>query len=95
MFISVPPPVILHVMQHLEINPIWYCVLLVMNLELAEITPPVGMNLFTIMVTSRAPMGYIIRGSLLYVLLLTVGMALVMFWPRIALWLPSTMLNVK
>ena len=93
--ILITTPVILPVMQHLHINPIWYGVLLVINLELAQITPPVGMNLFTIKAITGAPMGQIIRGSGPYVLLLIVGMALVMVWPQIALWLPGTMLNLR
>jgi C4-dicarboxylate transporter, DctM subunit len=92
--ILVTTPVILPVMGQLHINPIWYGILLTINLELAQITPPVGMNLFTIKAITNAPMAPIIRGSLPYVLLLILGLALVMVWPQIALWLPGTMLDV-
>ena len=91
--ILITSPVILPVMQHLGINPIWYGILLVINLELAQITPPVGMNLFTIKAITQAPMGEIIRGSAPYVLLMILAMALVMVFPSIALWLPSTMIG--
>ncbi len=67
--------------------------LLVINLELAQITPPVGMNLFTIKAITGAPMGTIVRGSAPYVLLMLAVIALVMFWPQIALWLPGTMMR--
>jgi C4-dicarboxylate transporter, DctM subunit len=70
-------------------------VLLTINLELAQITPPVGMNLFTIKAITQAPMGDVIRGSLPYVLLLIIGLALIMIWPQLALWLPGTMLNLR
>jgi C4-dicarboxylate transporter DctM subunit len=93
--ILITTPVILPVMQHLGIDPIWYGVLLVINLELAQITPPVGMNLFTIKAITRAPMGHIVRGSAPYVLLMILGMGLVMIWPQIALWLPGTMLDAR
>ena len=91
--ILITSPVILPVMHHLGIDPIWYGILLTINLELAQITPPVGMNLFTIKAITRAPMGEIIRGSAPYVVLMIVAMALVMIWPEIALWLPSTMID--
>ena len=91
--ILITTPVILPAMTHLGINPIWYGVLLVINLELAQITPPVGMNLFTIKAITRAPMGTIVRGAAPYVLLMFVVMGMVMFWPQIALWLPGTMRN--
>jgi C4-dicarboxylate transporter DctM subunit len=93
--ILITTPVIMPVMQQLHINPIWYGILLTINLELAQITPPVGMNLFTIKAITRAPMGEIIRGSAPYVVLMLVAMALVMIWPQIALWLPSTMTGVR
>jgi C4-dicarboxylate transporter DctM subunit len=93
--IHITTPVILPAMQQLRIDPIWYGVLLVINLELAQITPPVGMNLFTIKAITRAPMAQIVRGSVPYVLLLILGMAIVMVFPQIALWLPGTMLNLR
>jgi C4-dicarboxylate transporter DctM subunit len=89
--ILITTPVILPAMQHLGINPIWYGVLLVINLELAQITPPVGMNLFTIKAITKASMGAIVRGSAPYVLLMILVMVLIMIWPQIALWLPGTM----
>ncbi|MCZ2440814.1 MAG: TRAP transporter large permease [Burkholderiales bacterium] len=91
--ILITTPVILPAMQHLGINQVWYGVLLVINLELAQITPPVGMNLFTIKAITRSPLGPIVRGSAPYVVLMILVMALVMAWPQIALWLPGTMLG--
>jgi C4-dicarboxylate transporter, DctM subunit len=93
--ILVTTPVILPVMAQLHVDPIWYGVLLTINLELAQITPPVGMNLFTIRAISNAPLGHIIAGSMPYVLLLILGLAIVMVWPQVALWLPGTMLNLR
>ncbi|MDV7212902.1 TRAP transporter large permease [Azotobacter beijerinckii] len=94
--ILITSPVIMPVMAHLGINPIWYGVLLVINLEVAMITPPVGMNLFTIKgVVPNASMGEIIRGSMPFVLLMTLGMLLVMLFPQIALVLPESMINAQ
>ncbi len=91
--ILITSPVILPVLHQLQINPIWYGILLTINLELAQITPPVGMNLFTIKAITRAPMGEIILGALPYVLLMILALALVMIFPDIALWLPGTMID--
>lgn len=93
--ILVTTPVILPVLQTLHINTIWYGILLTINLELALIHPPVGMNLFTIKAITRAPMSQIALGALPYVCLLILGLALVVVWPEIALWLPSHALNLK
>jgi C4-dicarboxylate transporter DctM subunit len=89
--ILITTPVILPVMAHLGINPIWYGVLLTINLEMAMITPPVGMNLFTIKAVTRAPIADVIRGSAPYVVLMLIALALVMVFPQLALWLPGTM----
>ncbi|HUL57311.1 MAG TPA: TRAP transporter large permease, partial [Usitatibacter sp.] len=91
--ILVTTPVVLPAMQQLGIHPVWYGVLLTINMELALITPPVGMNLFTIKAVAKAPIGEIIRGSLPYVLLIFLCLGLVMAFPQIALWLPATMLK--
>jgi C4-dicarboxylate transporter, DctM subunit len=89
--ILITTPVVLPVLAALGINPVWYGILLTINLELALITPPVGMNLFAIKAITRAPLFDIIAGITPYVALLILGLALVMSFPQIALWLPSTM----
>ena len=91
--ILVTTPVILPAIIHLDINPIWYGVLLVINLELAQITPPVGMNLFTIKAIADAPIADIILGAAPYVVLMIGVLLMVMYWPVLALWLPETMLG--
>jgi C4-dicarboxylate transporter DctM subunit len=89
--ILITTPVVLPVLAALKIHPVWYGILLTINLELALITPPVGMNLFALKAITRAPLAEIIAGVAPYVLLLIAGLALVMFFPAIALWLPGTM----
>ncbi|NYT37180.1 TRAP transporter large permease [Allopusillimonas soli] len=91
--ILVTTPVILPAMIHLGIDPIWYGVLLVINLEIALITPPVGMNLFTIKAITGSKLGPIIRGSLPYMLLMGAVLVLILLVPGIALWLPRTMMG--
>ena len=91
--ILITTPVILPAMAQLNIDAVWYGILLVINLELALITPPVGMNLFTIKAITGASMGPIVRGAAPYVLLMIAVMALVLVWPQLALWLPGTMMR--
>jgi C4-dicarboxylate transporter DctM subunit len=87
--ILITAPVILPAMVHLGIDPIWYGILLVVNLEMAMITPPVGMNLFTLKAITSAPMARIVAGSAPYVGLMLFMLVLLMLFPQIALWLPS------
>src|SRR3546814_16320404 len=72
-------------MSQLGIDPIWYGVLLVINLEIALITPPVGMNLFTIKAITNTTLGPIIRGALPYVALMLAVLILVLFVPSLTL----------
>lgn len=87
--ILITTPIILPALIQFDINLIWYGILLMINLELALITPPVGMNLFVIKGIANAPLAEVIRGSIPYVLLLIFGLALVMVFPGLALWLPE------
>lgn len=91
--ILITTPIVLPVLAALNIDPIWYGILLMINLELALITPPVGMNLFTIKAITKAPIERIILGVVPYALILLVGLMLVLAFPQIALWLPSTMMG--
>ena len=76
-------------MLALEINPIWYGIMLMINLELALITPPVGMNLFVIKGITGAPLTQIMRGAAPYVGILILGLFLVWAFPQLSLWLPQ------
>ncbi len=87
--ILITTPIIFPVMLELSIDPIWYGILLMINLELALITPPVGMNLFVIKGIARAPLGEVIRGTMPYVMLLLLGLAIVFMLPGLATWLPA------
>lgn len=89
--ILITTPVILPVMTALGIDKVWYGVLLTINLELALISPPVGMNLIVIKSITKAPLAEIDRAAIPYILMLMLGIALIIAFPQIALWLPSTM----
>ena len=89
--ILITTPVILPVMTALGIDKVWYGVLLTINLELALISPPVGMNLIVIKSITKAPLSEIDRAAVPYILMLILGIAIIIVFPGIALWLPSTM----
>ena len=88
--ILITTPIALPVMLQLGIDPIWYGILLMINLELALITPPVGMNLFVIKGIADAPLREVILGSAPYVALLISGLILVLAFPPLATWLPKS-----
>ena len=89
--ILITTPIVLPVLDALGIDPIWYGVLLMINLELALITPPVGMNLFVIKGIAKAPMVEVVRGIVPYVGLMLLGLLLMLLFPGLSTWLPATM----
>ncbi len=88
-------PILVPVIKALGFDPVWFGVMFVVNMELAQITPPLGLNLFII--KSIAPpdvtLKDILVGAWPFMLLDLIGLALVIIFPQIILWLPSTMLR--
>jgi C4-dicarboxylate transporter, DctM subunit len=84
-------PILFPVATALGIPPLAFGVFVVLAVEAAQITPPVGINLFTIAKIGNVPFGEMSRAIVPYVVLLLTMMYLVYFIPGIATWLPSTM----
>ena len=82
-------PVVHPVVSMLGYDPIWFGVLLVLLLEIGLITPPVGMNLFTIKaVAAEVSLVDITLGALPFVVILLGTVLLLILFPQLALWLP-------
>jgi len=70
-------------------DPLWFGVALTMTIEIAQITPPVGLNLFVLSGIGKAPVMDVIRGAIPFFLIHCFSLALVCFFPQIILWLPA------
>ncbi|SMX51089.1 TRAP transporter large permease [Actibacterium lipolyticum] len=86
--ILITTPILLPTMHAMDIDLVWYGVLLMINLELAMITPPVGMNLFVIKGITPAPLSEVIQGAAPYVVLMLIGLLALLMVPGLATWLP-------
>lgn len=88
-------PILVPVIKALGFDPVWFGVMFVVNMELAQITPPLGLNLFII--KSIAPPDVTLKDILIgawpFMILDLIGLVLVIIFPQIILWLPSTMLR--
>ena len=83
-------PIFLPIMKSLGFDTIWFGVLMVMVMEMGQITPPVGINAFIIAgIAKDVPLGKIFKGLVPFVLALVVAVLLVMFIPQLALWIPT------
>ncbi len=72
---------------------IWFGIFLVIVVEMAQITPPVGFNLFVLQGMANKDMGYIARSAFPLFLLMVLAVILVVVFPEIALWLPEQMIK--
>lgn len=85
--------VILPMVLAAGIDPIWFGVFLVLVVEMSQITPPVGFNLFVLQSITGRGIFRIARMALPFFLILVVATLLLALFPGIALWLPGTMLS--
>jgi tripartite ATP-independent transporter DctM subunit len=81
----------------LNFDPIWFGMMLIVNLQLSFITPPLAYAIFFLQGTLKPEMGvntgHIIRGVLPYIGLICIGLVLMVRFPQIALWLPGKMIR--
>ena len=85
-------PIIHPMMVNLGFDPIWFGVMVVIMLEMALITPPVGVNVFIIKgVAQDVPMYTIFKGIWPFWVAMLVGLIILTIFPEIALLLPNTM----
>jgi C4-dicarboxylate transporter, DctM subunit len=85
-------PIVFPIVSALGFNPVWFGIIVVMVVELGLITPPIGMNVFVIKgIAKDVPLETIFRGTLPFVVAQLILIAILVTFPGIALWLPSTM----
>ena len=72
---------------------IWFGIFLVVVVEMAQITPPVGFNLFVLQGMAGKDMGYIAKSAFPLFLLMVLAVIIIIIFPEIALWLPNQMIQ--
>lgn len=85
-------PVVMPVILHLGIDPVWFGIFLVIMMELALITPPVGMNLYVVQgVRNRGELADVYRGILPFVAAMLAMIGLIILFPQIVMLLPEAL----
>jgi C4-dicarboxylate transporter DctM subunit len=83
-------PIVMPIILHLGIDPVWFGIFLVIMMELALITPPVGMNLYVVQgVRGRGELADVYRGILPFVAAMLLMIGLIIIWPGIVTYLPE------
>jgi tripartite ATP-independent transporter DctM subunit len=85
-------PIVYPLILDLGFDPIWFGIITVRIVEIAQITPPVGMNVFIIKgVAEDVSLGTVYRGIIPFFIADMFHLAILIIFPQIALWLPSLM----
>ena len=87
-------PVLLPVIVSAGFDPIWFAVILTINMEIGLISPPVGLNLYVINgIAPQIPLKTILLGSLPFVGCMVIAIILLSIFPGLATWLPDTLMG--
>ena len=87
-------PILMPVITAAGFDPIWFGVILTINMELGLITPPVGLNLFVINgITPDVKLTTILKGALPFMLCMVLAIVLICIFPEIATWLPDYLMG--
>lgn len=87
--ILITVPIILPTLLVLEIDPVHYAIVVIVNMGLATLTPPVGLNLFVMQSVAKAPFAEVVKGVIPFIVILFLLLVLVITVPALSLWLPN------
>ncbi|GAB6906632.1 TRAP dicarboxylate transporter, DctM subunit [Desulfosarcina cetonica] len=84
-------PVLAPIMIEFGFDPVWFCILIAVNLQTSFMTPPFGFSLFYLKAVTPPEIatGHIYRGIIPFVLVQVIGLIIVVLFPRLATWLPK------
>ena len=93
--ITISTPLLLPTVELLGYSTLWFGIVMGITLEMAVITPPVGLNLYTIkgIAPPEVTLTDIVRGVLPFVALEVLCLAIFIAFPPLCLWLPGTMFH--
>lgn len=91
--ILITVPIVLPTLAALSISPIHYAIVVIVNMSLATLTPPVGLNLFVMQSVVKAPFSEVVRGVWPFIIILLLLLLLVTYLPILSLWLPSVVMG--
>jgi C4-dicarboxylate transporter DctM subunit len=89
--IVITVPLLYPVLASYDIDPILFGIILVIYVELGQISPPIGINLFVIQSIWDGKLTQVVLGTIPFHLIMFAVLAMVMAWPELSLWLPAKM----
>ena len=89
--IVITVPLLYPVLASYDIDPILFGIILVIYVELGQISPPIGINLFVIQSIWDGKLTQVVLGTIPFHLIMFAVLAMVIAWPELSLWLPAKM----
>jgi tripartite ATP-independent transporter DctM subunit len=86
--------IVLPMVEGAGIDLIWFGIFIVILVEIAQITPPVGFNLFVLQTMSGRDINYVARASLPFFVMMLVALGVVIAFPALSTWLPDQLIGV-
>jgi tripartite ATP-independent transporter DctM subunit len=86
--------IVLPMVEAAGFNLIWFGIFIVILVEIAELTPPLGFNLFVLQTMSGRDSNYVALASIPFFVMMVVALVVVIAFPQIATWLPDALLGV-
>lgn len=86
-------PILLPIMRAIGIDPIHFAIVMTVNMELAMITPPVGLNLFVVSSMAKEKLGEVVMGVLPFILVMIVMLIVLVVFPELSLMLPTAVMK--
>jgi tripartite ATP-independent transporter DctM subunit len=89
-------PILLPIITNAGFDPVWFGVIMTINMEIGLITPPVGLNLFVVNgIAPDVPTRKVLWGSFPYVICMIVAIIILSIFPEIATWLPDQLMGPR
>lgn len=87
-------PIVAPIVFGLGYDPIWFGIVLMILIETALVTPPIGLNLYVVQgIRKSGPVSDVIIGAIPFVIAMLIMVGFLIAWPQIALYLPSVASN--
>ncbi len=85
--------IVLPMVEAAGMDLVWFGIFIVILVEIAQITPPVGFNLFVLQTMSGHDINYVARASLPFFFMMLIALAAIVVFPALATWLPDTLIG--
>jgi tripartite ATP-independent transporter DctM subunit len=87
--------IVIPMIEKAGIDLVWFGIFIVLLVEIAELTPPLGFNIFVLQTMTGRDSNYVALASLPYFLMMVLCIALITVFPELATWLPDALIGVS